>query len=125
MDMTLEQEQLLDLDKLRDEDVQKLKDLEDELYSSVIQARFEDPNKATPEQKKDFTNKRIKLSNLINDFDTIRIERIARKFKKNELELKKAIDELSITLDSIFSSIATLNQISTLISTITNILVVI
>jgi hypothetical protein len=125
MDMTLEQEQLLDLDKLRDEDVQKLKDLEDELYSSVIQARFEDPNKATPEQKRDFTNKRIKLSNLINDFDTIRIERIARKLKENELELNKAIDELSTTLDSIFSSIATLNKISTLISTITNILVII
>jgi ectoine hydroxylase-related dioxygenase (phytanoyl-CoA dioxygenase family) len=125
MDMTLEQEQLLDLDKLRDKDIQKLKDLEDELYSSVIQAQFEDPNKATPEQKKDFTNKRIKLSNLINDFDTIRIEKIARKLKENELELKKAIDELSATLGSIFSSISTLNQISTLISTITNILVII
>ncbi|WP_310426560.1 hypothetical protein [Chamaesiphon sp. VAR_48_metabat_135_sub] len=122
MDITPEQQQLLDLDKLRDLDIHKLKDLEDKLYSSDTQIWFEDPDKATPEQKKDFTNKRIKLSNLINDLDTIRIEKIAKKFKNNESKLQEGIDELSKTLKGISSSIETLSQIGTLISTIANIL---
>jgi hypothetical protein len=125
MDMTPEQKQLLELDKLRDEDIQELKELEDKLYSAANQSWFEDPKNATPEQKKDFTHKRIKLSNLSNELDTIRIEKIAAKFKKNESELKKGIDELSTTLDGISSSIDTLNQIGTLISTITRILIIV
>jgi hypothetical protein len=125
MDMTPEEKQLLDLDKSRDENIQKLKDLEDELYSSVNQAWFEDSDNAIPEEKKDFTSKRIKLSNLINDLDTIRIEKIAEKFRENESKLKEGIDELSTTLGGISSSIDTLGQIGTLISTIANILIVV
>jgi hypothetical protein len=120
--MKITSEQLLELDKLRDEDIQELKILEDDLYSSVNQAWFENPDNATPEEKKDFKEKRIKLSNSINDFDTIRIEKIAKKFKINEPKLQEGIDELSTTLEGISSSIDTLNQIGTLISTITNIL---
>ncbi|WP_310425860.1 hypothetical protein [Chamaesiphon sp. VAR_48_metabat_135_sub] len=115
-------EQLLDLDKLRDEDIQKLKILEDDLYSSVKQAWFEDPVKATAEQKKAFKERRIKLSNLIEDLDTIRIEKIAEKFKVNESKLQEGIDELSKTIKGISSSIDTLSQIGTLISTIAKIL---
>jgi SMC interacting uncharacterized protein involved in chromosome segregation len=121
--MTMTPEHLLDLDKLRDEDIQKLKDLEDELYSSVNQVWFEDPAKATPEQKKAFKERRIKLSNLIEDLDTIRIEKIAKKFQTNESKLQEGINELSETLKGISSSIDTLTQIGTLISTITNILI--
>jgi hypothetical protein len=120
--MPITPEQLLDLDKLRDEDIKKLKDLEDELYSSVNQAWFEDPVKATPEQKKDFQNKRVNLSNSIDSLDTIRIEKIAQKFKANESKLMTAIDEISTTLQGMLNSIDTLNQISTLISIIANIL---
>jgi hypothetical protein len=120
--MTMTSKQLLDLDKLRDEDIQKLKDLEVKLYSAINQSWFEDSDKATPEQKKAFQEKRIKLSNLIEDLDTIRIKKIADKFKANESELQKGIDELSKTLKGITSSIDTLNQIGTLISTIANII---
>jgi SMC interacting uncharacterized protein involved in chromosome segregation len=120
--MTMTSEQLSELDKMRDEDIQKLKKLEDELYSSVNQAWFEDPDNATPAQKKDFKQKRIKLSNLIEDLDTIRIEKIAKKFKANESNLQEGINELSKTIKDISSSIDTLNQIGTLISTIVNIL---
>ncbi len=120
--MTMTSEQLLDLDKLRDEDIQKLKILEDDLYSSVKQAWFEDPVKATAEQKKAFKERRIKLSNLIEDLDTIRIEKIAEKFKVNESKLQEGIDELSKTIKGISSSIDTLSQIGTLISTIAKIL---
>lgn len=120
--MTMTSEQLLDLDKLRDEDIQKLKVLEDELYSSATQVWFENPANATLEQRKDLKEKRIKLSNLIEDLDTIRIEKIVQKFKSNESKLLEGIKDLSKTLKGISSSIDTLSQIGKLISTIANIL---
>jgi hypothetical protein len=46
---------------------------------------------------------------------------VNKKFKANESKLQEGIDELS-TLKGISSSIDTLNQIGTLISTIVNIL---
>ncbi|AFY93407.1 hypothetical protein [Chamaesiphon minutus] len=112
---------LTDLDKLRDEDIEKLLALEVELYSSAKQKWFED--NADLDEQTDFKNKRVELSTKIAALDTIRIKKIANKFAANQEELSDGIKKLSATIKELKNAIETLNQIGTLIGTITRILV--
>lgn len=112
---------LTDLDKLRDEDIEKLSALEVDLYSSVKQKWFED--NANPVEQTDFRNKRIELSTKIAALDTIRINKIAAKLVANQEALSDGIKDLSATISNINNAIKTLNQIGTLIGIISRILV--
>jgi hypothetical protein len=112
---------LEDLDKLRDEKIDELWKLETELYSSKTQVWFE--NNATDVEQKDLIGKRVSLSNQIADLDSIRINKIADKFDANKQDLIDGINQLNATINGLTSSIATLNQIGTLIGTIAKILI--
>lgn len=114
---------LTDLDKLRDEEIERLSIIEEDLYSAAKQKWFED--NATPAEQIDFRKKRIKLSNQIAELDTIRINKIADKLEANQEALSDGIKELSDTIKGLDSSIKTLNQIGTLIGTISRILVLV
>ena len=113
---------LVNLDKQRDEYIEKLSALEVELYSSAKQEWFE--KNATPEEQTAFRKKRIDLSNTIEELDTIKISKIADKFEANQKALSDGIEELSATISNLASSIKTLNQIGTLIGTISRILLI-
>jgi hypothetical protein len=114
---------IIELDQLRDKSIEQLVELQDKLFSSTVQKFFED--KATPQEKIEYKNKVIELSNLIDDLDNVRINKIADLLEQNEADLKTGIADLSTTLQGLQNTNTTLDQLGTLIGTIGNILSII
>jgi hypothetical protein len=109
-----------ELDKFRDKSIEQLVELQDKFFSSTVQEFFEDS--ATPQEKISYKNKLIELSNLIDDLDNIRINRIADRLEGNELILKEGIAGLAVTLQNLQNTNIILKQMGDLIGTVGDIL---
>jgi ABC-type phosphate transport system auxiliary subunit len=99
--------------------IKTLEAIESKLYSPSSQSVFE--NASIGEQKK-FRDFRLQLSNLISALITAEINNIASRLEANEAKLKQGINELSETIVELSNANMILNQISTVITTITRIL---